>query len=221
MAIAELEATIATLARRVLAAENELAALKANQGEGMGAAAPVAKQVAAVVKEPGVQFFRPVEPPPIALPSEDELRKLPGVVFGTYPTLRTWTPGSRYADQDENGFMQQFAAAFTYVAHMGRAEIDHKRSASFWADAASEWHRHRDVRVNIGGSAFLAACIAAGDVAFQRSDQFGNVWAVGLVSWGGRKATDAWRNALRGDLRRPTPGIHKAPAGSGFSVRPG
>jgi hypothetical protein len=215
MNVTELEALVVEQGRRLALAESDIVALNAKLG--FRKVAPLAASVAA---EPeGARIVYPVERAKIALPTDDELPKLRDVVFATYPTLRPWTPGSNYAFQDEENFNRQFSAAFTYVAHKGRDEIDMKHSSSWWADQASDWLRHRGDRTNIEGAAFLTACLAAGDVEFQRSDQFGNVWAVGLASWGGRKATEAWRNVLRGDLRRPIPGVHKAPEGRGLSVR--
>ncbi|WP_072824770.1 hypothetical protein [Bradyrhizobium erythrophlei] len=216
MNLAELEALVVEQGRRLALAESDITALKANQG--FRKVTPLAASVAA---EPeGARITLSIERAKIALPNEDELRKLLDVVFGTYPTLRPWTHGSSYAFQDEQNFTRQFSAAFGYVSSQGRAdEIDMKHSVSWWADQASDWLRHRGDRTDIGGAAFLAACVAAGDVAFQRSDQFGNVWAVGLASWEGRKATEAWRNVLCGELRRPVPGIHKAPERSSLSVR--
>lgn len=216
MISAESEAKLAEFGRRLALAESEISALKANQG-GPKKVTPLS----APAQETVVQISHPVERCPIALPNEEERGKLLGVVFNAYPTLRPWTPGSNYASQDEQDFVRQFSAAFTYVANHGRAdEIDHKRSASYWADQASEWWRQRGSNSRVGGAAFLAACVAAGDISFQRSDHWGNTWAVALASYGGKPATDSWRHVLRGDLRRPTPGIHKPPSGDGFSVRP-
>ena len=213
---AELEAKLAEFGRRLALAESDIVALNAKLG--FRKVAPLAASVAA---EPeGARIVYPVERAKIALPSDDELRKLLDVVFGSYPMLRPWTPGSRFASQDEEDFVRQFSAAFTYVAHQGRAEeVDKNRSVGWWADQAGEWWRQKKAPTNIGSGAFLAACVAAGDIPFQRSDQFGNVWAVALLTFGGRPATEAWRSVLRGDLRRPIPGVHKAPEGSGFNVR--
>ena len=216
MNVTELEAIVAQLGHRLAIAESDIVALNAKLG--FRKVAPLAASVAA---EPeGSRIVYPVERAKIALPTDDELRKLLDVVFGSYPTLRPWTPGSRFASQDEEDFVRQFSAAFTFVAHQGRTEeVDKKQSIGWWADQAEEWWRQRNAHTNVGGGAFLAACVAAGDIQFQRSDTWGNVWAVGLVSFGGRAATEAWRSALRGDLRRPLPGVHKAPDGSGFNVR--
>jgi hypothetical protein len=167
----------------------------------------------------GTRIFHPIERAKIALPNDEELKKLLDVVFGCYPTLRPWTAGTRFASQDEEDFIRQFSAAFTFVAHQGRAEeLDTKRSVGWWADQAVQWWSHRNARTNVGGGAFLAACVAAGDVDFQRSDQFGNIWAVALVTFGGRPATSAWQNVLRGQLRRPLPGVHKPVAPSSARV---
>jgi hypothetical protein len=217
MNLTELEALVIEQGRRLALAESDIIALNAKLG--FRKVAPLAASVAA---EPeGARIVHPIERAPIALPTDDELLKLRGVVFGAYPTLRPWTQGSNYAFQDEQDFKRQFAAAFTFVAHLGRTdEVDKKRSVSWWADEAAEWWSQRGSRTNVGGSAFLTACVAAGDVPFQRSDQFGNVWAVALVRFGGAKPKkEAWRDVLGGQLLRPLPGVHKAPEGRGLSVR--
>jgi hypothetical protein len=216
MNMTELEALVVEQGRRLAIAESDIAALNAKLG--IRKVTPI--EVNRAVEPDGPQITYVIERAKIALPTDEELRKLSDVVFGAFPTLRPWSPDSRFASQDEQGFMRQFTAAFTYVAHQGRAEeIDTKRSVGWWADAAGEWWRLRKRSSNIGDAAMLVAVIAAGDVPFQRGDEFGNVWAFALATWGGRPATEAWRNVLRGELRRPIPGIHKPQAR--FSVRTG
>jgi hypothetical protein len=218
MNLTELEALVVEQGRRLALAESDIVALNARLG--FRKVTPLAASVPA---EPdGVRIVHPIERAKIALPTDEELRKLLGVVFGAYPTLRPWTPGSRFADQDEADFNQQFSAAFTYVAHQGRTEeVDKKRSVGWWADQAADWFRQKKAPTNVGSGAFLAACVAAGDIPFQRSDQYGNTWAVALVTFGGRPATDAWKKVLGGNLRRPLPGVHKPPSGERPSVRVG
>jgi hypothetical protein len=218
MTLTELEALVVEQGRRLALAESDIFALKSNQG--FRKVRPI--EVNPPTAEPeGARIIHPVESAKIALPNAEELRKLLEIVFGTYPTLRPWTPGSRSAFADEQVFTEEFSAAFIFVANQGRAAKLDKKSICRWADEAGDWWRQRNNRKNVGGGAFLAACIAAGDVEFQRSDHFGNVWAVALATFGGRPATEAWRNVLRGEIRRPIPGVHKPPSGEGFSVRVG
>jgi hypothetical protein len=72
-----------------------------------------------------------------------------------YPKLRPWTPSSRFASEDEQDFVGQFSAAFTYVAHQGcTEEVDRRQSVEWWADQAGEWWRQRNARTNVGGAPF-------------------------------------------------------------------
>jgi hypothetical protein len=132
------------------------------------------------------------------LASPTELKRLAAIVSGAYPTL---------GDIDE----QSFAVAFAYVSTRNRLEQpDDSRYIYSFAEAATAWAfgANVDIRSNV----FLAACIAAGDVAFRVASNDGVVPAVGLDFWGsspsGRPPSpDSWRAILAGTarLRQSTP----------------
>jgi hypothetical protein len=215
----ELETMLVSQGRRIATLESEIVALKAN-GQRKFAQAPPASHAA----EPeGVRIMHPIERAKIAMPSTAELEKILKVVLAVYPKLRPYSPGDRFADQDAAEFFREFHAAFTFISHLGRAEyIDTKRSISWWAGEATEWWRLRKAPGDINSSPLLAAVVAAGDVNFTQRDEFGNVWAFALVTFGGRPATEAWRNGLRGQLLSPLPGAHSAtPSSSGVRISVG
>ena len=54
--------------------------------------------------------------------------------------------------------------------------------------------------------------IGAGDVSFVQRDEYGNVWAFGLATFGGRPATEAWRRVLKGQLLTPIAGKFGGPS---------
>jgi len=178
-----------------------VAALEANAG----LVKPAAQDVApAKFVEPKVSITHPPIECPIVLPTEIEYRGILSAVRDAYPQLwRSANP--RFADQE----FRDFCAAFERVSHLRRTaeEVDSKHSLS-WVDETNQWLKGRQ----IDGTAFLAAVIGAGDVSFVQRDEYGNVWAFGLATFGGRPATEAWRRVLKGQLLTPVAGRFGAPS---------
>jgi hypothetical protein len=160
--------------------------------------------------EPEVHITYPIECAPIVLPIiESEYRKLISVVLDAYPQLRR-SNNPRYATEDEAGFLRESYAAFERISHLRRTEkVDHKHAVSWWASEANQWRRSQE---EIRGDAFIAAVIAAGDVSFIEADHYGNSWAFGLATFGGRPATEGWRRVLKGQLLTPIAGRFEAPS---------
>lgn len=210
MNITELEAMVLAQGRSIKALEVQLGALKANAG----APPKIAAHALSARTEPqGVRILYPVEKAKIALPNEAEMKLLPDAVFAKYPRLRPYTLTDRYSYQDQADFFKGFCEAFAFVAVRGRTdEVDTKRSLGWWSGEASDWLKTQGYTATISSSHLLVAAIAAGDVGFTQSDELGNQWAFALATHGGRPATDAWRNVLRGQLRPPLPGAYKTPA---------
>jgi hypothetical protein len=183
-------------------------------------AKPAAPALPRAPAEPqGVRFITPIERPRIDLPNEAERARIITVVCNRYPTLLP-SADSRWADSDRAEFSQNFARAFEWVSTQGRAdEVDRTRYVDFWINQAEEYSRLRGWSGNIGGALF-AAVIGAGDVKFLPGNNQGDVWAIGLKTFGGRPATDAWRRVLAGQLLPPVAGPLVPDAGS-FGVRQG
>ena len=160
--------------------------------------------------ERGVTITHPIETSPIVLPTEIEYRGILSAVRDAYPQL--WRRSNpRFADQDEAEFFRDFSAAFERVSHLRRTEkIDSGRGLSWWVDETNKWLRSSR-RIEIDGAAFLAAVIGAGDVSFVQRDEYGNAWAFGLATFGGRPATEAWRRVLKGQLLTPVAGKFGGP----------
>jgi hypothetical protein len=209
----ELEALLVKLEHRVEILE--AAALRANAGPAR-TPTPAGQRV----QPEGASVRTVIEK--ITMPPAAELQKLLDVVLTTYPKLRTWSPGDRYATSDAFEFFNQFACAFAYISRTGRAAtIDRKYSLDFWTAQAEDFCRRQQMPVNsISGSSFLAAVLASGDIPFTVPDGWGNSWSFGLQPWGGLPATALWCDVLRDQkINDPVPGPYKAPAGSGFNVR--
>lgn len=206
----ELEAIVVQQGRRIAALETEIGVLKANAG--IARKATEARPAAQPVQPEGASVRTVIEPAKIAMPTTSELRKLLDVVLAAYPKLRTWSPGDRYANQDAAEFFRHFSSAFWFVAGKGRTDgVDEKHSVAWWAGEASDWCALQNNRLSISSGSLWAAVIAAGDIGFVQGDNFGNVWAFALAPFGGRPATEAWRNTLRGNLdsKLQLPGKYK------------
>jgi hypothetical protein len=67
----------------------------------------------------------------------------------------------------------------------------------------------------------MVAVLAWGDIAYIEGDNFGNVPALGLATYGGRLPTAAsWqRDLAEKQVLKPTPGRFGAPASSGVVYR--
>jgi hypothetical protein len=197
---------------RLDALEAEVAVLKINAG----LVEPVARDVAPTkLVEPKLSITHPIETSPIVLPTEAEYRRILSAVRDAYPQLRPRS-NPRFADQDEAGFFREFCAAFERVSHLRRTEnVDSKHALSWWVDETNRWLHGSQ---QIDGIAFLAAVIGAGDVSFVQRDEYGNAWAFGLATFGGRPATEAWRRVLKGQLLTPVAGRF-GPPGPRPSVR--
>jgi hypothetical protein len=189
---------IARLEAQINAAQVELAALKAERP------APVPPP-----RDEGPHVVLIEERTTFVRPTLNELRKLYEIVCSKYPQFTSRAPSSsRWADDEAREYFDGFTWAFERLGYIGRsATPDHKHYCDFWSSECRDWLRlHRPAHCGNIGAGFLAAAIAHGDICFTPSDeQRGIVWAVGLASFGGTKASDAWRRVLDGKLMAPTP----------------
>ena len=122
------------------------------------------------------------------MPNEQQFDRLLEIVVQHFPVLRP----------REDDFNAQFRAAFIRLAHCGRRDkVDNERSLSWWCDDAREWcRRHRVNPSWINGSAFVAAVLAHGDIAYASLDGWPHV-ALGLqFAGGGREPLEKWHTVL-------------------------
>jgi hypothetical protein len=196
-----------TILAELEALKKRVAALEANAGLVKPAAADVAP---AKFVEREVSITHPIETSPIVLPTETEYRGILSAVRDAYPQLwRSLSANPRFADEDDARLFRDFPAVFECVSHLRRTtEVDNKHSLSWWVDEINRRLHGRQ----IDGLAFLAAVIGAGDVSFVQRDEYGNVWAFGLATFGGRPATEAWRRVLKGQLLTPIAGKFGGPS---------
>jgi hypothetical protein len=186
---------IAALEAKIASAQAELAEIKAGKAP-PPPQPPRAEGPRVVLIEERTTFVRP---------TLGELRKLHGIVCNKYPQFRPRS-SARFADQEEQEFFEGFEWAFERLGHINRAAVpDTRHYVGHWLEEAKDWLRlHRPAHCgNIGGG-FLAAVVAHGDIPFVVGDeQRGVVWAIGVTTYGGRQASDAWRHVLDGKLMAP------------------
>lgn len=186
---------------RIAALEAELAALKAGQPARV-TPPPV------MVKDEGPRIVLIEERSSFVRPTLSELHKLYDVVCNKFPQFRPRSSGSRFEDQEEQEYFSGFEWSFERLGFIGRsAAPDTKRYVSYWVSECQDWLRQfrPSHRGNIGAG-FLAAVVAHGDVPYiVGNEREGTVWSVGLTTFGGRHASDAWRKVLGGQLLAPTP----------------
>jgi hypothetical protein len=198
--------------KRLLAVEQENRDLKA-QLSALRLLLPPAKPAPPRRNEPQVRITRP----PLAnvpLPTEDEFRRLLEIVLTRYPELRP---------SDTQGFEAEFRAAFQFLAHTGRREkLDRDHGLLFWIDTARTWLRDHKIAsgvLGIGGTAFVAAVIASGDILYTSPYEFPHI-SFGLVPYGGGiEAKDWWKRALAGTLLEPMPALNPTAVASPARVQ--
>ncbi|MFZ3352252.1 MAG: hypothetical protein WA268_15440 [Xanthobacteraceae bacterium] len=143
------------------------------------------------------------------MPDEKQLRSLHRIVLAAYPNLQFRPERAGYLyraneDDDPDGF-KDFCAAFGCLLSIGRTQTPSKQySVGWFLDAANEWLDARGQPRIRKGLAFLAACIAVGDVPFVVGvENEGVLWELGLQIYGGRPATDSWKKVIAGQLPKP------------------
>jgi hypothetical protein len=156
-------------------------------------------------KDEGLRITYLVEPSSFVRPTQNELHKLHDVVLAKYSQFSPHL-SSRWASQEKQEYFDGFEWAFERLGYIGRsATPDHKHYVDFWSGECRDWLRlHRPAHCGNIGAGFLAAVVAHGDIPYTVGDEArGIVWAVGLTSFGGTKASDAWRRVLDGKLMVP------------------
>ena len=202
-----------TVEKRIAALERENADLKARV-EALQLLLPGNKPAPQRRVEPQVRVTNPL--PRVALPNEEQCRQLCEIVFQRYPSLRP-----RRGEEEE--FAAEFRAAIRFVEHHGRrAQLDRDRGIGWWIDTARDWlSQHGGGNSLVGGNAFVAAVIAAGDVPHR--DPLEPGFAIGLQhTGGGIEASARWHTVLTtGRLLDPVPPERPKPAFSPVSIAGG
>jgi hypothetical protein len=109
-------------------------------------------------------------------------------------------PGADRIDRDDpDRLLRGFAACFRRVHNLGRSPTPNpKYAVSWWVDEAKTWLRSRGaIAGDVSGVAYIAAVLAAGDIPWVEHDLYrGQLFEAGLLPYGGRPASDAWKNVL-------------------------
>jgi hypothetical protein len=158
-------------------------------------------------KDEGVRVFQFVEPSNFVRPTEKELTRLYDIVLAKYPQLASRArPASRWAADEAREYFEGFVWSFERLGFIGRTAMPDtkKHYVNFWVTETQDWLRlHRPAHRGNIGAGFLAAVVAHGDIPFIVGNSAqGIVWSVGLTTFGGAKATDAWRRVLGGNVVR-------------------
>ena len=137
------------------------------------------------------------------MPDDSELAKLLSIVQASHG----WLPGFD---------LPEFRRSFWAQGKCFRtAAPDKSRYYQAWVDDANALLERFDKRP-IEGASFLAACIGAGDVVWQRADpRVGALPELGLNKYVGARCSNAWKRILTGEaqlLEPITPGIVRAPS---------
>ena len=199
--------------KRLAAVEAENVALKAELAA-LQLLLPANKPALPQRAAPQVRVTNPL--PRVALPNEEQCRQLCEIVFDRYPSLRP-----RRGEEEE--FAAEFRAAMRFVEHHGRrAAPDHGLGVGWWIDTARVWlSQHAGGNSLVGGNAFVAAIVAAGDVPYSDPGEPG--FAIGLQhTGGGIEASARWHTVLATRrLLDPAPPERPKPVFSPVSVAGG
>ena len=136
----------------------------------------------------------------LQMPDEAELAKLMAIVLAAH----SWLAGFD---------LPEFRRAFWAQGKFFRtAAPDKSRYYRAWIDDANVLLERFDKR-GVEGASFLSACLAAGDVIWQRSDPSkGAMLEIGLNQYAGARCSNAWRDILRGQplLEPVKPGVRRS-----------
>lgn len=140
--------------------------------------------------EPGttIMTMAPSAPADFVQPTSAELRKLEALVYRLRPDL------DLRADLDflSLNHTRELSCAFYAASTMGRrAEPDHGKGITWWADYARELLREGGIDAQIPNHILIAAALAQGDIPYSRN-------ALGLTRvQTGTPATNAWKTVLK------------------------
>jgi hypothetical protein len=110
---------------------------------------------------------------PIALPADNDLRRLMTIVTNRFPQLKPKVD-TRWAEQQETEHFASFRAAFFWLSFVIRGDgIDRKRDAEYWMAMGEQWLRAQQFNPrNLQINSFTAAVVAQGDILFAPLDRF-------------------------------------------------
>ena len=131
------------------------------------------------------------------MPTDEQLRQLDEIVARAYPKLGL--PRDAIGEEIEQR-AHTFKNAFLAVGYLGRRDAPETKNAhalSWWLGYIKDWLAESDVCGDVTQAAFVAACVAHGDVPFFPLDRYPYDISLGLmIGYAGRRATDAWRKVL-------------------------
>lgn len=129
----------------------------------------------------------------IVLPTADELSRLEEIVYRAYPRLKA------------GGDPDSFRAAFFRLTYTRRAEKpDTRRSLDWWLDQAESWLTAQNYYPSRPSKqSFVAACVAAGDIAFTDPSRFPSMM-LGITAVPQLEALPGrWRQVLESNQAPP------------------
>jgi hypothetical protein len=177
--ILALEERVSVLGAENLALRSKVIELSEHGGRGRRIVPPLPEPVTRVTTPPPTSSFK--------MPDAGQLAQLSKIVTDLYPQFKC-AP-------------DQFALAFEAVGALKRtAEPDRKHYLSHHIAAATRLlHATGRHSVDIEGNAFLAACMAHGDVQVSGIGLVHSGYSIecGLNEYVGKDAGDSWRNVLQ------------------------
>jgi hypothetical protein len=126
------------------------------------------------------------------LPDGAQLKTLRKIVLAVHPWLSEGAQTDKSAEAE-------FANAFWAQSRFFRTELpDERRAFSGFLDDANATLSENGYR-GVSGGAFLAACLAAGDVVWRKHEpEIGQLLTLGLCSFSGLKRNNRWLDVLSG-----------------------
>jgi hypothetical protein len=133
------------------------------------------------------------------MPSAAEMEKLYAIVIGKFPQLGPHVPrNKRWVEDEQREHFEAFVRAFRALGDFGRSDaLDTQHAAVWWVDQADAQLRAEGRPGGMSLSAFVAALVSHGDIAFAPIDRFPYDLAFGLRHGGvGHRANAAWKRVL-------------------------
>jgi hypothetical protein len=223
--ISDCEAEISSLKAENEALTQELASIKALEAHEIARDAVTAPP--RMPESRGTTIHFPKTSSSLVMPSDAELLALGDLGMAAFPafgpafelsfTERLTKSRNPQVDirPDHAGILtdwhRQFKLAFIAAGSFFRtAEPNRKQYAGHWTDRANVWLRSYGLRGHVETPMFILACICHDDVAWTDGRINGSVFELGLDTYTGKPAGDAWRGVIKTGKLRPATAVPAA-----------